>query len=112
MQNKGDRGVDFKLESRSSLSNSAIGLENNRPGHGCFGCMPGVWHVWSRAFGILLIISRFLDGRILKRISSDLSITGYVMKTVGSGWLSSITSIILISFPRLETLASEDKGPA
>ena len=111
VQNTADRSTDFGLESRSSPSNSAIESENNRLGRGCSGCMPGAQHGWSRAFGILLIMSRFLGGRIPKRMSFDLSMTGYVMEAVGSGCLSSITSTVLIS-PRLETLASKDKGPA
>ena len=73
--------------------------------------MPGVRHGWSRAFGMSLIMSRFLGGRIPKQTSSDLSMTGYVTETMGSGCLSSITSTILISFPKLETLGSKDKGP-
>ena len=52
---------------------------------------------------------KFLGGRILKRMFSDLSITAYVMETISSDCLFSITSIILISFPRLETLGSKDK---
>ena len=72
--------------------------------------MLGTWHDWSRAFGILLIMLRFLGDRIPKSMSSNLSMTGYVMKRMGSGCLSSITSTILISFLRLEMRASEDKG--
>ena len=56
MQNKGDQGIEFRIESRSSLSKSAIGLESNRPGYRCFGCVPEKWHVWSRPFGMLLNI--------------------------------------------------------
>ena len=55
-------------------------------------------------------MSIYLDGRIPKRMSSDLSVTGCAADRVGGGCLSSITSIILISSPRLETPASEDKG--
>lgn len=106
-----DRGTDFGTENRSSLSNSAIESENDRLRRGCSRRIPEARHGSSRAFRISPITSRFLGGKILKRMSFNLSITSYVMERVGGSYLSSITSIILISFPRLETLASEVKGP-
>ena len=81
-----DRGTDFGLESRSSLSKSAIELENDRLRRGYSGYTAAVRYDSSRAFGISPTILRFLGGRILKRIFFGLSMTGYVIERIDGGY--------------------------
>lgn len=64
--NIADRSTNFGLESRSSLLNSAIKLENNYLGSKYSRYILEVQYGQSRAFRILLIILRFISSRILK----------------------------------------------
>jgi hypothetical protein len=97
--------ANSREESRNLPLNTPTKLETNRRRHGFSGYTPATPPVSSRVIGKLQTMSRSLTGGILRRIYSSSFTTGCGTRRTESGFLSSTTPMILVTFSKVRPRA-------
>jgi hypothetical protein len=98
--------------SRNLLSNTLTRLETDYQIHGFFGSTRATQLASSRAIGRLQTKSKSRVGRIPRPISLNSFMTGCGTKRMESGFLSSIISMIIVSFMKLYPQARIEREAA
>jgi len=93
--------ANSREESRNLPLNTPTKLETNRRRHGFSGYTPAMPPVSRRVIGKLQTMSTSLTGGIRRRRYSSSFTTGCGMRRTESGFLSSTTPMILVTFSKV-----------